>query len=344
MPTPLFRILLVRLSSMGDVILTTPLVRALRARHPEAEMVYLTRPAFAPLVREHPAGVEVMTFDPKTELLGEVAARLRARKFTHLLDLHGVTRTRLLRVLVPGNWRGYSKRRVARWMLVHTKRDVYGDAVPEAERFFEAARELDATPDGGPAEVGIGAAAAAGGAAWLASHGLGGRPIAALAPGAAHFTKRWPTEYWEKLSGSLVAQGYDVAVLTGGDFREEGEAIAAAGGSHAASTAGALGLQETAAVLRASRVAVSGDTGLMHLATAVGTRVVALFGPTVKQFGFFPYRSPATVLEVALGCRPCSAQGGAACPLGHHRCQREILVGTVVNAVVSRQSSERGQS
>jgi heptosyltransferase-2 len=318
---------------MGDVILTTPLVRALRARHPEAEIVYLTRPAFAPLVADHPACVEVLRFDPGSESLGDLATRLRAREFTHLLDLHGVTRTRLLRVLVPGNWRGYSKRRGARWMLVHTKRDVYRDTVPEAERFFEAARDLDVKPDGGPAEVGIRAAAAASGAAWLASHGLGSRPLAALAPGAAHFTKRWPTEYWEGLSGSLVAQGYDVAVLTGGDFREEGALIAAAGGAHAASTAGALGLQETAAVLRASQVVVSGDTGLMHLATAVGTRVVALFGPTVKQFGFFPYRSPSTVLEVALACRPCSAQGGPACPLGHHRCLREIPVSAVVNGV-----------
>ena len=141
---------------------------------------------------------------------------------------------------------------------------------------------------------GSGAAAAASGAAWLAGKGFDGRrPIAALAPGAAHFTKRWPQEYWEMLTRSLVAQGYDVAVLTGGDFRDEGATIAAAGGVNAASTAGALGLQETAAVLRASRVVVSGDTGLMHLATAVGTRVVALFGPTVRQFGFFPYRSPA---------------------------------------------------
>jgi len=328
------RILLVRLSSMGDVILTTPLVRALRARHREAEMVYLTRPGFAPLVADHPARVEVLTFDPTSEALGDLAKRLRGRKFTHLLDLHGVTRSRLLRLLVPGQWRGYGKRRVARWMLVHGKRDIYGDSVPEAERYFEAARDLDVTPDGGPAEVGIGAAAAASAAAWLASRGLGGgRPMAALAPGAAHFTKRWPTGYWEMLSQSLVAQGYDVAVLTGGDFRDEGAAIAAAGGVNAATTAGALGLQETAGVLRAARVAVSGDTGLMHLATAVGTPVVALFGPTVRQFGFFPYRSPATVLELALSCRPCSAQGGEVCPLGHHKCLREISPQMVMEAV-----------
>ncbi len=318
---------------MGDVILTTPLVRAIRARHPDAELVYLTRPAFAPLVSDHPAGLEVLTFDPGKESLRSLAARLRARRFSHLLDLHGVMRTRLLRFLVPGAWRGYSKRRFARWMLVHGKRDIYGDVVPEAERFFEAARGLGVEPDGKPAEVGISAAAAERGQVWLAGEGLGGRPIAALAPGAAHFTKRWPVEQWEMLSRSLVAQGYDVAVLTGGDFRDEGARIAAAGGGNAASTGGALGLQETAAVLRAAEVAVSGDTGLMHLATAVGTRVVALFGPTVRQFGFFPYRSPSTVLELPLGCRPCSAQGGPRCPLGHHHCLREIPVEMVVEGV-----------
>lgn len=319
---------------MGDVILTTPLVRALRSRHPGAELVYLTRPGFAPLLADHPAGVEVMTFDTREESLGSLAKRLQAREFTHLLDLHGVTRTRLLRQLVPGNWRGYSKRRLARWMLVHTKRDLYRDAVPEAERFFEAARDLDVRPDGGPAEVGIGATARASGAAWLAAKGFDGRrPIAALAPGAAHFTKRWPAQYWEMLTRSLVARGYDVVVLTGADFRSAGAAIAVAGGVNAATTDGTLGLQETAAVLQSSSVAVSGDTGLMHLATAVGTRVVALFGPTVRQFGFFPYRSPATVLELALQCRPCSAQGGPRCPLGHHRCLVDILPDAVVTAV-----------
>ena len=321
---------------MGDVILTTPLIRALRARHPAAEIVYLTRPGFAPLVADHPAAVEVLTFDPKEEALTSLAARLKSRQFTHMLDLHGVARTRLLRLLLPGRWSGYNKRRLARWMLVRTKQDIYPDSVPEAERFFEAARGLDLTPDGMPAVVGIGPPAAASGLAWLAGRGLGeSRPIAALAPGAAHFTKRWPRENWEMLCRALVARGYDVAVLTGADFREDGTAVTEAGGVNAASTAGALGLQETAAVLRRSEVLVSGDTGLMHLATAVGTPVVALFGPTVHQFGFFPYRSPATILELALGCRPCSAQGGPRCPLGHHRCMREITVEMVMEGVRS---------
>jgi heptosyltransferase-2 len=92
-----------------------------------------------------------------------------------------------------------------------------------------------------------------------------------------------------------------------------------------ASMAGILGLQETGAVIRRAEVLVSGDTGLMHMATGVGTPVVALFGPTVRQFGFFPYNAEhSSVVQLELACRPCSAQGGRACPLGHHRCLRAI--------------------
>ncbi len=329
------RILLVRLSSLGDVILTTPLLRAIRTRHPDAEIAYLTRPAFAPLLADHPARPDVLTFNPATESLRQLADRLRPRQFTHLLDLHGVTRTLMLRALLRGNWRGYSKRRLARWTLVHLKRNLYRDNVPEPERFFEAARELDVVPDGRPAEVGIAADASSRAAGWLASRALGSRPMVAVAPGAAHQTKRWPVDYWERLVQLLTDTGFDVAVLTGADYAAAGAAIAAAGGSNAASTAGALGLQETAAICRSSSVVVAGDTGLMHLATAVGAPVVAFFGPTVRAFGFFPYRARTAILERELACRPCSAQGGPRCPLGHHHCLREITPDIALAAIRS---------
>jgi heptosyltransferase-2 len=78
-------------------------------------------------------------------------------------------------------------------------------------------------------------------------------------------------------------------------------------------------------VIRRAEALISGDTGVMHMATGVGTPVVALFGPTVRQFGFFPYRSDAGVVELDLPCRPCSAHGSARCPLGHHRCMKQML-------------------
>jgi heptosyltransferase-2 len=101
----------------------------------------------------------------------------------------------------------------------------------------------------------------------------------------------------------------------------------------AASAAGEFSLQETGALLARSRVVVSGDTGVMHMATGVGTPVVALFGPTVRQFGFFPYHGAGEVLERPLDCRPCSTMGGARCPMGHHRCLIDIAPGDVAAAV-----------
>jgi heptosyltransferase-2 len=86
-------------------------------------------------------------------------------------------------------------------------------------------------------------------------------------------------------------------------------------------------------VIARAQALASGDTGAMHMGTALGTPVVALFGPTVRQFGFFPYEAPAVVLERSLPCRPCSKMGGARCPLGHHRCLRDITPGEVRSAL-----------
>jgi heptosyltransferase-2 len=78
-------------------------------------------------------------------------------------------------------------------------------------------------------------------------------------------------------------------------------------------------------VLKRSAGLITGDTGVMHMATGLGTPVVAMFGPTVRQFGFFPYNAHASVVERNLGCRPCTSHGGPECPLEHHLCMREIL-------------------
>jgi heptosyltransferase-2 len=320
------RVLIVRFSSIGDIVLTTPLVRALRRRHADAELVYVTKLAFAPLVSDNPHLDRVEALAPR-EPLRRLAARLRALRPTHGLDLHGSLRSAGLRALVPGRWTGYRKRLLARALLIATKRDLYRDAVPVAERYFEAARALGAGPDGDPPEFHLSPESRAGGDAWITALGLAGRPLAALAPGAAHATKRWPVRHWVELAGRLRAAGLE-PVTVGGDGDRE-----VARGIPVPSAAGELSLQETGAVLARARVVVSGDTGVMHMATGVGTPVVALFGPTVRQFGFRPYRGRATILERDLGCRPCSAMGSARCPLGHHRCLEEITAAEVCAAV-----------
>jgi heptosyltransferase-2 len=323
-------LLLVRFSSIGDILLTTPLARALARRHAEARLVYVTKRAMAPLVSDNPHIHEVVALDPD-EPLHHLARRLRALGPTHGLDLHGSVRSAALRLLVRCRWTGYLKRQLARALLIATKLDAYGRRVPVAERYFEAARALDARPDGGPPEFCLSPGARDRVAAWLEQQGLATAPLIALAPGAAHATKRWPVMHWLALADRLRAAGYRAVALGGPEDRGLARQLADGGGVESA--AGEFSLQETGALLARARALVSGDTGVMHMATGVGTPVIALFGPTVEQFGFFPYRAPAIVLQRPLGCRPCSATGTARCPMGHHRCLGDIAPAEVAAAL-----------
>jgi len=320
------RVLIVRFSSIGDVLLTTPLVRALRRRHPDAELVFVTKRAMFPLVSDNPHLTLVAALEPG-EGVTHLAGRLRALAPTHGLDLHGSLRSVALRALVRARWAGYRKRKLARTLLVATKVDAYGTPTPVPERYFEAARRLDVNPDGGAPEFHLGPAARDRVASWLEERGLATAPLVALAPGAAHATKRWAVRHWIELIDRLGAQGLQPVVLGGPGDRGIAQQLPAP------SAAGEFSLQETGALLARSRVVVSGDTGVMHMATGVGAPVVALFGPTVEQFGFFPYRAPHTVLQHDLACRPCSSMGSARCPHGHHRCLESIAAAAVAGAV-----------
>ncbi len=322
-----------RFSSIGDILLTTPLIRALRARHPGARIDALTKAGFAPLLADNPH-LDAVLAPASGESLTALAARLRPARYTHRLDLHGSPRSRLLRLLMPGRWRGYRKHQLARAVLVRTRQNFYPAGTPPVpERYFRAARGLDVVPDGRPPEFFLAPAAMAEALAYLAAFGLDpARGFVALAPGAAHATKRWPVGHWKLLAGSLTATGRRV-VIVGGPEDAATAAEVAAGAPGVSVAAGRFGLQGTGALLAHARVLVSGDTGVMHMATGVGTPVLALFGPTVEAFGFFPYRARAEVVQRDLPCRPCSRMGGPTCPLGHHDCLRGILPGAVQAAL-----------
>ncbi len=328
-------ILAVRFSAIGDILLTTPLLRALKGRHPDARVTFVTRAAFAPLLAHNPRVDEVIGWEPATPL-AQLAGALRARSFTHRLDLHGSLRSAGLRWRLGGRWGRYPKHRAARFALVRWKRDLYRDRRPVAERYFDAANAvgLGLEPDGGPLECFLPRPATVAAEEFLAASGIGrARQLIALAPGAAHFTKRWPEHHWVALVRELVVLGNDVVTVGGPDDAAAAGRVAAAADGGGTSAAGRFDLLGTAALLKRARALVAGDTGVMHLATAVGTPVVALFGPTVERFGFFPYRAKAAVLERDLPCRPCSAHGSAECPLRHHRCLQDLTPDLVLAAL-----------
>jgi heptosyltransferase-2 len=317
MPGP--RVLVVRFSSLGDVVLTTPLLRAIRRRHPEAHVTFVVQARYAEVLMGNPAVNHIVAVDPK-EPPARIAQRLAPPRFDAQLDLQGSLRSRRLRRLVGGPWGLADRRRVARWLLLWLGWDTYGAHVPMAERYFSAAGALQVRPDGGPPEV-FPTPEDEARASALAPSGC-----VALAPGARWQTKRWPPEHWRALVERLRARGRAVVAVGSAEERDllSGPGIIDAYG---------LSFRATAAVLRRARVVVANDSGLMHLATAVGRPVVVLLGPTVRGFGFLPYGVPARILERPLGCRPCSPYGGDHCPLGHHRCMIEIEPDAVAAAV-----------
>jgi heptosyltransferase-2 len=326
-------VLAVRFSSIGDVLLTTPLLRAIRHRHPGSRITVLTKDRFTPLLSHNPHITQVIGV-PAERTLTSTAAELRARRFTHLLDLHDSVRSRMLRALIPGWWGTYPKHRIARTVLIHTKRDYYRDRRPVAERYFTAARDLDVRPDGSPPELFLARELEAEAADWLANANLApNRRLVAIAPGAAHATKRWPLHHWQTLVGRVVGEGFNAAFVGSSEDTALGSTLSDGLRGRVVNAAGRFGLQGTGALLQRAATLVSGDTGVMHMATAVGTPVVALFGPTVRAFGFFPYTARAHVVELALGCRPCSSKGGPRCPLTHHRCMVDMGPETVFEAL-----------
>jgi ADP-heptose:LPS heptosyltransferase len=316
-PAP--RILVIRFGSLGDVVLTTPLLRAIRRRHPGATITYVVGAPLADLLTSHPAVTRVVVV-PRGESARALARRLAAEAFDVGLDLQDSPWSRRLRRRLGGHWGSVDRRRGARLLLIWLGRDRYGAHVPMAERYFGAAPTLDVAPDGRAAEV-FPRPADEEAAARLAPPGF-----VALAPGARHGSKRWPPGHWRSLAEQLLAAGHRLVAVGAAAERPllDVPGVVPAYG---------LPLLVTAALLRRADVVVANDSGLLHLATAVGRPVVALVGPTVHAFGFFPYAARAEVLQRPLACRPCSPFGSDHCPLGHHRCMIEIAPAAVYAAV-----------
>lgn len=328
------KVLILRLRGVSELLLATPLIRALRARHPQAHISVLTTRRLAQLVQENPRLDEVITLGPD-DSLRDLAPTLRSRGFSHLIDLEDTLRTRTLRALVPGTWSAVEDAGLARWLLGLSRRG-NGDGTSLADRYFAAARTLDVEPDGGPVELLTSETARERAARWLQHAGLGqGKPIVAFAPGSVHRSRRWPVEYWGELIRRIVRTGADAVVVGNSDESPTASEVALRGGPRAGSAAGELLLLETAAIIARAEALIVGDTGLLHVAAGVGTPAVALFGPTVRAAGTFPYHAHAAVIERELPCRPCTAVGEDECPLKHHVCLRAIRANDVFD-VLSR--------
>ncbi len=330
-----------RLSSIGDIVLASPLLRVLRAKAgPGARIDFVVKQQYAELVRSchHLSVVHELPEQAGFPELRALAMTLKKERYDLIVDLHDNVRTKYLRnVSSPREVVTVDKRLWKRWQLVHVKRNTYDAVVPVPERYFETLRDFGVSDDGKGLEIFIPDDIQSGVTARMSPLRLHTFPkVIALCPGARHFTKRWPADRYAALGGRAAVELKAKIFLFGG--AEDAETCAgiareirkAAGENAVTDFSGTLSLLETAAALGYADVVVTNDTGLMHIAASSQRPVVAIFGSTVKEFGFFPFGTRASVVErPEVPCRPCSHIGRDRCPKGHFHCMVKIDVGDV---------------
>lgn len=329
------RIVIIRLSSLGDVLLTTPILRLIRQHCPEAQLHFVVKAIYADLVRAHPCIDRVVCVEDG-QALSAVLQPLRQTQYDLVLDLHRTLRSRLL---YHGLWArhklSYSKRTVRRALLVSLGWNALRAMTPVPELYAAPLRRLGMqTPLSGlemhlmPGSTEAVQAHLETVCPWATQ-----RPLLALAPGARWSTKQWPVARFAAVAEALASsQGAGVVVLGGTEDAPLATALCQQLSVPVLDSTGTLSLMQTAALLQRCRLLLSNDSGLMHMATALHVPVVAIFGPTVQEFGFYPFHATAQVVSTALACRPCSTKGSKRCPRGHHHCMQQVTVPQVLSA------------
>lgn len=338
--------LVLRLSSIGDIVLTSPAIRVLRtAAGKNARIDYVVRTDYADLVRSSHHLSFVHEYDTASGFPGlkALAKQLRAEKYDLVVDLHDSIRTKYLRAACAAKKTVVmDKRKFERWLLVNLKRNAYDDALSVPERYIETLEEYGITDDGKGLEIFIPDSIqfeASGKIATLKLNTF--EKVIGICPGSKHFTKRWQKEKFAAVAVRAAKELKAKVLLFGGPEEKADCAFVAEevarqiSPSAVADLSGELSLLATTAALEFCDVVVTNDSGLMHLAAAKQRSIVAIFGSTVKEFGFAPFGTKSIVVETnGLDCRPCTHIGKSSCPKGHFRCMEEISTEMVYSAMM----------
>ncbi len=314
--------LVIQTAFLGDVVLTTPLLQALAAKHGPVDVV--TTPGAAALLEADPAVRRVIRYDKHGEARGcrgivVLARRLRTEGYQRAYLPHRSWRTGAIA------WLAGIPERVG--FDDAPARMLYTDRRPRVGA-HESDRLMGLTAATGyPVALGLTSDDHAAAEAWLVARDVPA-DFVAVAPGSI-----WGTKRWGRFAELASAIEHFVVVVGGPEDRALGDAIAVSAPGRVANAAGVLPLRASAAVIARAGVLVTNDSAPLHLAQGVGTPTIALFGPTVTEFGFGPRGPHDQVIDAGpLPCRPCSLHGPQRCPLGHHRCMADIAVDEVAAA------------
>jgi ADP-heptose:LPS heptosyltransferase len=310
------KILIVRFSSIGDIVLTTPVVRAMKQQLKDVEIHYLTKAAFKTILEQNPNIDRIYTIQRS---ISEVIGDLKSEKYDHIIDLHKNTRTLSLKLKLGRPAHSFPKLNLEKWLLVR-----FGlNRMPKVhvvERYFETVKSLGVHNDLGRCEFYLSAEDQVD---IRKDFGVSPESFCAIAIGAQFATKRMPVELLKKIIEKIPHP----VILMGGptDNVLAEQVVKDLSRTNLFNACGKYSLRQSASIVSNAAVLITNDTGMMHIATCFGIQVVSVWGNTVPELGMYPYYPNLSELfsihEVkGLKCRPCSKIGYQQCPKGHFQC------------------------
>ncbi len=328
------RILIIHTAFIGDIVLSTPLVKKIKESYPDSYLAYVTTPAGASILKNNPYINEIIEYDKRGSHKGlrgiyELGKRLRYENFNMVITPHRYLRSSFLSWLSRSPVRkGYD---VATGSFFFTEKIHYDKTKHEVEKLLSFVDcpetnnkryEIELFPDEKSKEKIANI--------WK-SNNLENKKVVAVAPGSKWFTKQWPVEYFNEVLEEISKDKEIGIVVVGG----KEEMLIPLSNKNFIDLRGATTLLDLAEVLRKSDIVITNDSSPIHIASSSqNTKIIALFGPTVKEFGFFPWSKNSEVLEIKnLSCRPCGIHGGKKCPEGHFKCMKEITPKKVIEIV-----------
>lgn len=331
------KVLVIRFSSIGDIVLTTPVVRCLKKQLPQAQVHYLTKLSHNSLLLHNPYIDRLWYLHTD---LQQVIEELKKEKFDCIIDLHHNLRTlQVKRALKVKKTYSFPKLNVQKWLLTNLKINLMPDK-SIVERYFETVKPLRVTNDNLGLDYFLPPEQRLTNVDIPMSHW--GGYIGCVIGGSMN-TKKLPIEQWKKF---CQLSPYPVMLLGGPDDMYEGGKIAEIDPVKIYNSCGKFNISESAELVKMAKVIVSNDTGLMHVAAAYQKPIVSLWGNTSPDMGMFPYygynglkqrAAPQSVIveNTKLGCHPCSKIGYDKCPKGHFKCMNELDMSLVVKQAAS---------
>lgn len=324
------KILIIRFSSIGDIVLTTPVVRCIREQMPNAEVHFLTKESFAGILQ---GNHHIYQQHFLRNSIKATVAKLKMIQFDYIIDLHNNQRTLAIRRLMGVKSYSFKKLNIEKWLMVNFKINKLPD-VHIVDRYLATVAKLGVVNDGKGLDYFIPPAQQVPIEKLPETHQQG---YIALVIGAKHSTKRYPVD----LSIELCKLINEPIVLLGGPEDKDvgNDIIYGANNGLVYNACGLFNLNGSASLVGQARVVVSNDTGLMHIAAALQKPIVSIWGNTIPAFGMYPYYgeasklSPIIIQRKGLSCRPCSKIGFDTCPKKHFKCMREISPAEVAKQV-----------